>query len=90
MIVGLLVGKLRIELALPRCVGGVADAGFRFAGTATEAVDTLRKLLGSNNEMVQLGAARGLLAHVTRLRESVELDERLSVIEQALADRLGR
>lgn len=75
------VARFRAEL-LDRALGRAADA-------ATEAVETLRKLLGSKNEMVQLGAARGLLANVTRLRDSVELDERLSEIEQTLAGREG-
>lgn len=73
------VSRFRTAL-LDRAVGQAAEA-------ATEAVETLRRLLRSDHEMVQLGAARSLLSHVTRLRESVELEERLSEIERSIAVR---
>ena len=67
---------LRFRAALlERALGKAADA-------ATEAVETLRELLRNRTPMVRLGASRALLDHVTRLRDSVDYDYRLSEIER--------
>ena len=53
----------------------------KLVNVATEAAETLRVLLNAESETVRLGAARAILDHVTRLRESVELDERVQLLE---------
>ena|SRR5438876_6585460 len=55
------------------------------AGCASEAVATLRRLLEANNEHVQLAAARTLLDQLLRLREALELGERVATLERRLA-----
>jgi hypothetical protein len=71
------VGELRSDMvgtALARMTDGMADAA-----------DMLRKLLAADSESVRLGAARSLLELGVRLRESVELADRLTAVEQGLA-----
>ena len=48
------------------------------AGAACEGVETLRELLSSKSDSVRLGAARSILELGSRLREVVELEQRLS------------
>src|SRR5262245_4753816 len=62
----------------------VARAVGRLADSMTEAADKLRGLLGARSETVQLGAARSLLELGVRLKESVELEERLAAVEEQL------
>jgi hypothetical protein len=71
------VGELRAEMtsrALGRMADGMADAA-----------DMLRQLLSAESESVRLGAARSLLELGVKLRESVELEERLAALEGRLA-----
>lgn len=67
------VSQLRGEL--------VSGAMGRMAGQMSEAADTLGELLGAKNEAVRLGAARSVLELGFRLRESVELEERIRALE---------
>ena len=55
-------------------VGQLADA-------STAATATLRKLLAAEAETVRLGAARSILELGTKLRESVEFEERVRALE---------
>src|SRR5262245_51311891 len=67
------VAELRAEMtsrALGRLIDGMALAA-----------DTLRKLLTAKSEMVRLGAARSVIELGTRVREIVELEERISALE---------
>jgi hypothetical protein len=67
------VAEAREQIWL-RAVGSLADA-------ASEAVETLRELLGSNSAMARLGAARAILEAGPRLRELVEIESRLLALE---------
>jgi DNA-binding transcriptional ArsR family regulator len=60
----------------------VTDALAGLARSAAKAVETLRRLLEARNEHVQLGAARALLDQLLRLREGVELAERVAALER--------
>jgi hypothetical protein len=46
-----------------------------------DAVRTLSELLSSESEHARLGAARTILEHVSRLRETVELESRIRALE---------
>ena len=48
----------------------------------TAAAGTLRQLLTASADTVKLGAARSILELTVRLRESVELEQRLTILEQ--------
>jgi HEAT repeat protein len=61
----------------------------RMADGMTEAADVLRKLLAAESESVRLGAARSLLELGVRLRDSVELEERVRELERQLAHEKG-
>jgi hypothetical protein len=62
--------------------GRMLDAALgRLAESATKAVDTLVKLLDDSRANVQLRASLGLLRVLTRVREVVEFEQRLSVLE---------
>jgi hypothetical protein len=68
------VAQLRGELvglALGKLADGMADAAAR-----------LRQLLDAQSEAVRLGACRALLELGVKLRESVELEERLQALEE--------
>jgi len=70
------VSELRGELvgrALGRLADGMADAA-----------DVLRQLLNAKSESVRLSAARALLELGVKLRESVELEQRLQTLEDQL------
>jgi len=56
----------------------------RMADGMAEAADVLRKLLAAESESVRLGAARSLLELGVKLRESVELEERLADLERRI------
>lgn len=71
------VAALRQDM-VARCLGRMADG-------MTDAADTLRKLLAANSEGVRLGAARALLELGLKIREGVELGERLDEVEQLLS-----
>ena len=71
------VVELRADM-VARSLGRLADG-------MADAADTLRALLRAEGESVRLGAARALLELGTKLRESVELEERLAALEAALS-----
>jgi hypothetical protein len=71
------VTEVRADM-VQRALGKLAD-------NAAAAADTLRKLLKADGENVKLGAARSILELGNRLRESVELEQRLAALEQRLA-----
>jgi hypothetical protein len=76
------VGELRGEMvskALGRMADGMADAA-----------DKLRALLAAAPPTVQLGAARALLELGVKLRESVELEERVADLERSFKGRGGK
>src|SRR5712692_12004953 len=54
---------------------------------ASEAVATLRALLSASDERVRLGAAKGTLAQLLRLRETLSLSQRLAVLERTMQQR---
>jgi hypothetical protein len=56
----------------------------RMAEGMSEAADVLRQLLAARSESVRLGAARSLLELGVKLRESVELEQRLRDLEEHL------
>jgi hypothetical protein len=75
------VAELRagmVQLALGRLSDGMAGAA-----------STLRELLSDPSGTVRLGAARSLLELSTKLRESVDLENRLAALEAALEQRKG-
>jgi hypothetical protein len=63
---------------LARAVGQLADA-------STKAVTTLKDLLDAENESVALGAARSILDMGSKLRETTELEQRISELEARAA-----
>jgi hypothetical protein len=69
------VSALRGEM-VARSLGTMADG-------MAEAAQVLRGLLGSANESVRLAAARSLLVLGVKLRESVEVEQRLQALEEA-------
>lgn len=70
------VSELQGEM-VARALGHLADG-------MAEAAETLRALLKAESESVRLGAARSLLELGNKLRESVELEERLAALEGRL------
>jgi hypothetical protein len=54
----------------------------RLSKSMAAASTTLHKLLNANSEMCRLAAARSILELGTKLRESVELEERLAELER--------
>jgi len=76
------VAELRSEMVC-RAAGQLADG-------MAQAVATLRELLTAESESVRLAAARSILEIGPKLRETVELEERMAAIEaQAGAAREG-
>jgi hypothetical protein len=73
------VARLRGEL--------IANALGRMADNMTRAADTVSRLLDSDNPVVALRAARALLSLGLRLRDSVELADRIDQVENELARR---
>jgi hypothetical protein len=67
------VAELRADM-VQRALGKLADG-------AAAAVDTLRKLLQAKADTVKLGAARSILEQCNKLREAVELEQRLQALE---------
>ncbi|HEV3339638.1 MAG TPA: hypothetical protein VG125_04760 [Pirellulales bacterium] len=53
----------------------------RLAGLASKAAETLERLMESDKPPVALGAAKAVLGLGPRLRESTELEERISLME---------
>ena len=73
------VEKLRSDMVC-RALGKMADG-------MADAADKLRQLLAAKSEAVQLGACRALLELGVKLRESVELEQRLIALEQLAQER---
>jgi hypothetical protein len=71
--------EFRAEM-VQRALGKLADG-------AAAAVDTLRKLLKAKSEHVKLGAARAMLELASRLRDTVELEQRFQDVENRLLER---
>jgi hypothetical protein len=67
------VAHLRAEM-VQRAMGKMADG-------MAEAADTLRQLLKAEAESVRLGAARSILELGNKLRETVELADRIGELE---------
>jgi hypothetical protein len=76
------VSELRAEM-VERALG-------RAAWGMRAAADTLRQLLRAEKESVRLGAARALLELTVKLRESVELEQRLRAVEERAAGEKNR
>jgi hypothetical protein len=73
------VGQLRAEMT-GRALGKLSDG-------MAEAVDVLRQLLATGTPpTVRLGACRAMLELGVRLRENVELEERIAALEAATAE----
>jgi hypothetical protein len=70
------VTELRADM-VQRVLGRTTDG-------MTEAADTLRQLLNSPSHSARLGAARALLELGVKLRENVELEQRLADLESKL------
>jgi HEAT repeat protein len=64
--------------AVERSLGRLSDA-------MTAAADELRELLSAESENVRLGAARSLIELGVKLRDSVELTERVAALEGMMA-----
>jgi hypothetical protein len=62
----------------------IGQALGRMANGMTEAADVLRALLKADAETVRLGAARSLLDLGVKLRESVELQDKVKQLESIL------
>jgi hypothetical protein len=71
------VAELRSEM-VDRALGRMADG-------MTEAAETLRALLKAEGESVRLGAARSVLELGSRLRESVEFEDRFAALEERIS-----
>jgi hypothetical protein len=67
------VGDARARM-VENALGQLADA-------SAEAVTTLRALLKADGETARLGAARSILELGTKLRESVEFEQRIARLE---------
>jgi hypothetical protein len=65
----------------------VSRASGRMADSMTEAADTLRALLQAEAESTRLGAARSILELGNKLRDAVELEERLAALEKRLTEK---
>jgi hypothetical protein len=72
------VNELRGEM-VRRALGKMADG-------MTEAADTLRALLRAESESTRLGAARSILELGNKLRDCVEMEERLSALEKRFTE----
>jgi hypothetical protein len=74
-----LVAELRGEL-IARALGRLAD-------NMTRAADALASLLDSDDDRLRLRTARALLSLGLRLRDSVDLSERVRELEEELAQK---
>ena len=62
----------------------IRQAVARVSAASTNAVATLRGLLGAESESVRLGAARSILELGVKLREAQDLAERIAALEARL------
>ena len=73
------VSEVRVQI-LDRTVGALVDA-------STEAVATLRELMsGSSSDNVRMRAALGILDAVVAVRESLELERRITALEAVMKE----
>jgi hypothetical protein len=72
------VTELRNEM-VTRAVGRLADG-------MVAAADTLRSLLQAEGEYIRLGAAKAILELGHKLCETMELEQRLEALEQAVRE----
>jgi hypothetical protein len=72
------IGELRGEM-IGRALGTLTDA-------LAEAAGVLRQLLASQSDAIRLGACRSILEVTTKLKETCELEQRLSALEQRLEE----
>jgi hypothetical protein len=70
------VTELRAEMTRESCG--------RMATNMTDAADALSNLLKVDDNRVKLHAARQMLALATKLRETVEIEERMQALEEKL------
>jgi hypothetical protein len=68
----------------------VREALAGLASSASDAVRTLQRLLTAESEHVQLRAARTVLEQLLRLRETLELADRVSALERQAERTRGR
>jgi len=61
----------------------LASAFGKLAGGADAAIDCLTELLKSESHAIRLGAARGILENLLKLRADCEFDMRLSRLEES-------
>lgn len=73
--------ELRRQVATVRA-DMLALAAGSLAANCGAAVTALRGLLKAKSEQCRLGAARAILEMATRLREAVELEDRIRALEQ--------
>ena len=62
-----------------------AQASGALPDAMTEATTTLRALLAAESETARLGAARSILELGIKVRETVELEERIAELEARVA-----
>jgi hypothetical protein len=65
----------------------IGQALGKMADGMTKAAETLRALLDAQAESIRLAAARSFLELTVKLRESVELENRLATLERYLTPR---
>jgi hypothetical protein len=70
--------RLRVQTTRGEMVGRALG---RMADGMSEAADVLRGLLRADAESVRLGAARALIDLGSKLRDSVELEQRIAALE---------
>jgi hypothetical protein len=70
------VAELRNDM-IARAAGKAADA-------MVQAVETLRELQASASDVVRKGAAQAILEHGAKLRDSIDLAERIAALERRL------
>ncbi len=68
------VAQLRAEM-IEAALGKMSDS-------MSDAVTALRRLLSSESESIQLGAARTILESTIRMRDSISFERRLAALEE--------
>ena len=74
---------------LDRRLNDLTDGAFnQLKSAGGQAVETLRALLGSENESVRLRASQAIIEYVIKARELGEISARLDEIEKVIAERI--
>lgn len=74
---------------LDRQLNDLTDGAFnQLKSAGGQAVETLRALLGSENESVRLRASQAIIEYVIKARELGEISARLDEIEKVIAERI--